>query len=306
MSGVRTSDRLALVSSGMSAPAARAEVTSSGVPWFGWALVGGGVLVIGGLCAFASHVAGGRAAASRARFAAALSEAIKDGDSKTVSTMLKQQRLDVNALHQGELPLVVSVHTGDTDIVLELVGAGADVNKRMNGDTTALMAACTLGRTAIVKVLLKAGADPSLTDETGFHAAHMAARMGHLPCLQELGAACPGILDTCRASDGATPLMLAAADNHVRRWCTNTLNACLLCVVNASMLHNKRGGVDESISILHLSCKHTGIPSSCLSHLPVPCLLADTRFALAPDSSPSRRQPMHDQRHLGSNGGRER
>jgi hypothetical protein len=155
--------------------------------------------------------------------------AVRDGDVFKLEKTLKTCSTDLNEVVDGELALIVAVHVGDAAIVTQLLEAGASPNATVAGDTTALMAACTLGRAEIVTMLVKAGADPLLTDETGFNATHMAARMGHLDCLREVVIAAPLTADAKRMSDGASPLMLAAAENHV---CLRTV-LCLNAGVNS-------------------------------------------------------------------------
>ena len=151
----------------------------------------------------------------RAAIAASLMAAIRAGDAIGVEKILAKHAINVNEAIHSELPLIAAIHSADADAIAALINAGADINVRADGDTTPLMAACTLGKTDLVRVLLKAGAKTSLIDEAGFTASHIAAKMGHLECLKLLGSADASTLTTPRISDDATPLMFAAAENHV-------------------------------------------------------------------------------------------
>lgn len=48
-----------------------------------------------------------------------------------------------------------------------LIGAGANVNARANDGSTALHKAATIGKIEIIRLLLQAGADPSVNDKKG-------------------------------------------------------------------------------------------------------------------------------------------
>jgi ankyrin repeat protein len=124
---------------------------------------------------------------------------------------------DPNALGEdGGLPLVLASLSREAALIRLLVDAGADVNGRDGSGSTALLAACSRGMTGAVEELLRAGADPLLCDESGYTPAHVAAKLGLLDCVRALVAAAPAIMHSCREPDGATPLMLAAAENQVR------------------------------------------------------------------------------------------
>lgn len=99
-----------------------------------------------------------------------------------------------------------------------------DINARVSGGAAALIAACAVGNARAVAALIAAGADPHIEDASGLSAAHVASQYGHLACLKQL--ARPGgfekhpsgafaLFSAARPSDGATPLMLAAAENQV-------------------------------------------------------------------------------------------
>ena len=99
---------------------------------------------------------------------------------------------------------------------------------RVSGGATAMIAACAVGNAGAVAALVAAGASPWIEDASGLNAAHVATRYGHLSCLKQLvrpkveSKRTPGdfsLFSSTRASDGATPLMLAAAENQVSEPC---------------------------------------------------------------------------------------
>lgn len=100
-----------------------------------------------------------------------------------------------------------------------------DINAGVSGGAAALIAACAVGNSRAVTALIAAGADPHVEGASGLSAAHVAAQYGHLACLKQLArlggfekhpAGAFALFSAARASDGATPLMLAAAENQVR------------------------------------------------------------------------------------------
>lgn len=99
------------------------------------------------------------------------------------------------------------------NMCLTLLERGADPNCKVDkSNRTALMAACNSGSVKVVKAILDQGADVNTLDARNNHAAHWAAKGGHLDCL------------TCMAGhganfdqtnmDGNTPIHLAAMKGH--------------------------------------------------------------------------------------------
>ncbi len=67
-----------------------------------------------------------------------------------------------------------------------LTNAKAEVNKASNDGTPPLCAASQLGHKEIVKILLKARADPLLSRTNGWNAFVIAASKGHLEILKDI------------------------------------------------------------------------------------------------------------------------
>jgi hypothetical protein len=76
------------------------------------------------------------------------------------------------------LPLTNAVTSGDEQAVSALLARGADVNETTGGGQTALILAVIFGHTNLVKLLMKAGADPQLRDNLGLNAIEWAQRRG--------------------------------------------------------------------------------------------------------------------------------
>jgi ankyrin repeat protein len=116
--------------------------------------------------------------------------------------------------------LVDAVRKGDAAAVPRLLAAGADPNASVPGRTasgvayqTALISAAAIGRLEAARLLLNAGADPSLADGNGATPLMCAARTGQLEVLRLLlgwGAA----VDAVEPTEGWTAFHAACVRNH--------------------------------------------------------------------------------------------
>jgi hypothetical protein len=84
------------------------------------------------------------------------------------------------------ISLTNAVTSGDERAVAALLGRGADVNESANGGRTPLILAVIFGHTTIVKLLVRAGADPQLRDNLGLNAIEWAKRRGLTEALEVL------------------------------------------------------------------------------------------------------------------------
>lgn len=84
------------------------------------------------------------------------------------------------------IPLTNAVSSGDKRAVGTLLANGADVNERTSGGQTPLILAVIFGHTELVRVLVKAGADPELRDNLGLNAIEWAKRRGLSEALEIL------------------------------------------------------------------------------------------------------------------------
>jgi hypothetical protein len=78
----------------------------------------------------------------------------------------------------SSIPLTNAVQSGDEQAVSALLANGADVNETTGGGQSALILAVIFGHTHLVKLLMKAGADPQLRDNLGLNAIEWAQRRG--------------------------------------------------------------------------------------------------------------------------------
>jgi Ankyrin repeats (many copies) len=84
------------------------------------------------------------------------------------------------------IPLTNAVTSGDKSAVGTLLANGANVNERTSGGQTPLILAVIFGHTELVRVLVKAGADPELRDNLGLNAIEWAKRRGLTEALEIL------------------------------------------------------------------------------------------------------------------------
>ena len=122
-----------------------------------------------------------------------LNVAVSHGHSETVRYLVGWKGVDVNLGDLDGVPmLVVAAREGHTAVVQVLLDAGADT-EAMDGDPmfecpgrTALHVACEKGDLAIVKALVKAGADVCFTDDNGTTCFMQAAGYGHTETVRYL------------------------------------------------------------------------------------------------------------------------
>lgn len=84
------------------------------------------------------------------------------------------------------ISLTNAVTSGDESAVNALLANGADVNETTGGGQTALILAVIFGHTNLVRLLVKAGADPELRDNLGLNAIEWAKRRGSKEALEVL------------------------------------------------------------------------------------------------------------------------
>jgi uncharacterized protein len=130
---------------------------------------------------------------------------------------------------RGFTPLLFAAQQGDVESGRLLLRAGADVNDRGGNDRkTALIVAAASGHSNFSALLLDSGADPDLSDESGFTALHYAASdAGGADIVRTLlgHRANPNPRTTKDSREyiyagvnltGATPLFLAASRGNVQ------------------------------------------------------------------------------------------
>ncbi len=83
-----------------------------------------------------------------------------NGDLETVKRMIEENPGLVNARNStGRFPLEMAAQTGQMEIVIFLLGRGADINMNRGGVTALHMAALYGGKTELITLLLESGAD---------------------------------------------------------------------------------------------------------------------------------------------------
>jgi Ankyrin repeats (3 copies) len=78
----------------------------------------------------------------------------------------------------SSIPLTQAVTSGDESAVSALLAGGANVNETTSGGQTPLILAVIFGHTNLIKLLIKAGADPHVRDNLGLDAIEWAKRRG--------------------------------------------------------------------------------------------------------------------------------
>ena len=145
------------------------------------------------------------------------------GDATMMAALLKAGADPARGLPAGETPLAAAARAGSVDGVKLLLERSVDLNAADTVQkTTPLMWAAVEGHTAVVDLLLKAGADPnrqghitSLTERTinsdhptgGFTALMFAARQGDEATVRRLAAGKADL--NLKNGDGATAMMIA-------------------------------------------------------------------------------------------------
>ncbi|MFC1614759.1 ankyrin repeat domain-containing protein, partial [Gemmatimonadota bacterium] len=139
--------------------------------------------------------------------------AARDGHTNIVEELLKAGA-DVNEKDIfGETALILAIRNGRTEIVRKLLQASAEVNEKDYLDVAPLSSAIFVGNAEIVQDLLEAGAE---VNERGFYnrtALMQAAFLGHIEIVQLLINA--GVEVNEKEGTGRTALMDAARQGHI-------------------------------------------------------------------------------------------
>lgn len=148
----------------------------------------------------------------RAAVVSPLIEAVRNGDTAMLRTLL-EQGVDANASEaDGTTALIWASYADDADSAVLLLDAGADVNAANDLGATSLWAASQNGSDEMVSLLLDAGADPNRALLLGETPLMVAARSGYPTVVETLigrGADVNG-----SAARQQTGLMWAAAQKH--------------------------------------------------------------------------------------------
>ena len=138
----------------------------------------------------------------------ALIEASSNGHNEVVQALIGHGA-DVDAKSNGDwTALIWASWKGYLDVVQSLLAKGADVNARNEKGETALMYACEAYKPAVLKVLIQAGANINEKDNDGWTALRRAALNDYVDEVQALIA--KGADVNAKANDGSVTLILAS------------------------------------------------------------------------------------------------
>jgi ankyrin repeat protein len=102
----------------------------------------------------------------------------RDGLLEEVVALI-EEGFDVDCISYGQAALVEAAYSGQAAIVRALLKAGADPNIKNYSGMNALYYAAINNRETIVHILLRAGSDPDIKDNFSWTAFDMAKKLGH-------------------------------------------------------------------------------------------------------------------------------
>ncbi len=141
-------------------------------------------------------------------------EAAATGKRAQIVRILAHHPELVNAYSEdGFQPLGLACFFGHLETAEYLIGAGARINSPSTNlmNVTPLHSAAAAGHTAIVKFLLKHGADPNVREQGDFTPLHAAAQNGDVESIHAL--LINGADGEAKTSEGKTPLDYARKSN---------------------------------------------------------------------------------------------
>jgi ankyrin repeat protein len=147
--------------------------------------------------------------------AKSLINALQDGDLDKVNQLLNDGKVNIN--FKGDkwiTPLIVASQKGYSDVVEQLLGAGANLDLADKDGKTALMFASVYGYSEVVEQLLKAGANPDYARKDGVTALMLASQEGHYKVVEQLLEKKANV--DLFNKDGVTALMLASGQGHCK------------------------------------------------------------------------------------------
>jgi ankyrin repeat protein len=114
-------------------------------------------------------------------FCGPIHEAARDGDLKTVESLLKDHPDLVSSKDEkyGQTPLHIAAFNDHLDVAKLLLANKADVNTKANNGSTALHLAAAKGNKDMVELLLASKADINAVDNDGWSPLHTAVTWGH-------------------------------------------------------------------------------------------------------------------------------
>ncbi|OAQ98280.1 hypothetical protein LLEC1_04056 [Akanthomyces lecanii] len=136
------------------------------------------------------------------------------GLKETVKYLINERRCSINAItHPGTTELEVNCILGNTAIVAMLLDAGAEFRTVDNMGWTPLISAAGQGHVEMAKLLLTKGADSTTANDYGWTPLHLAILSRHVEIVRLL---LESKVDITAADDkGRVPLYLAVFSGHV-------------------------------------------------------------------------------------------
>lgn len=140
-------------------------------------------------------------------------DAARSGNLSALQNFVSGENFDINATDQilGNTPLHFAVFGNHMAFVQRLLQCpNIDVNAKNRNGSSPLLSAIDYGHSAIVRMLVSAGASVSLVDKQGFSAFHKAVLTGNLEILRFLLKQDPSNIDSQSSEQRLTPLHQAA------------------------------------------------------------------------------------------------
>ncbi|MFA6534698.1 MAG: ankyrin repeat domain-containing protein [Candidatus Babeliales bacterium] len=88
--------------------------------------------------------------------------------------------------NKGQTPLHLAIDSKDTEIIVILLGAGANINEQDNNGNTPLFSACWIGTEETIKMLIDAGANVNMQNYKGHTPLHVAVWNDQINTLEAL------------------------------------------------------------------------------------------------------------------------
>lgn len=162
-----------------------------------------------------------------------LHDAVDSENSELVQQLIESGDVNLNAANKlGETALHYAAHHGFTQIVADLLTAGAEIDAKTIFGETALHYASLQGNTETIKLLLAKKADRDAQATNGWTPLHYASWHGHLEAAAILVVGKANTALTCAGNN--TPLHFAVWRNHVKVASLLIFNGAPLTTVNSS------------------------------------------------------------------------